>query len=116
MEGQDSVIPKEDLLQEPQGSVPQDPPEDASEIGHQVPPEEPKDPWPPLKSAGAQLLAVHSECFQPHYEDRTRLNSQKVCTSYTRGCHVSPDGLCVLTAASDNKLRIFEVADVLEQK
>ena len=45
------------------------------------------------------LLSSASACFRPHYEDSV---------AYTRGCKFSPDGLCVLAAASDDALRIFE--------
>ncbi len=51
-------------------------------------------------SGGPRLLASASSVFKPHYEAGVY--------PYTRGCRFSPDGLCVLAAASDDVLRIFD--------
>ena len=53
-----------------------------------------------LPPSGPRLLASASSVFKPHYEAGVY--------PYTRGCRFSPDGLCVLAAASDDVLRIFD--------
>ncbi len=54
-------------------------------------------------SSQPRLLASSSS-FSPHYLDAAR-----GAPAYLKGCKFSPDGLCVLTASSDDALRIFEI-------